>query len=900
LQLEKGLPSRMAKPAQHLKTFRESIIVNGTLAMRTERLKAAREGRHGVQVMAIEHMAERLAGGFLKMPDMPTLKKLISEVLPETDLGELEPIKNLPGFVAASAATLTKLWHSDSETIGQYSHPRIDSLRELEKAVVAAMPANVRKPEDIIALAIERARHARAIFGKVVLKGMTDVHPVWRPLLIEMGTYVNVVWDLGPRKPLPWMGALPTRNLASACTPTVSGVSCASARHEAVEAARWVRSLLAGGVDASEIAVATVSTSAYDEFMIAVDNASQLGFHFTHGIPAVNTREGQAAAALADLMLRGLTQKKVRRFVDLVGPGNGPFASLPEDWPSVMKEDAALAKLERWELMLSRSHDPKLAKVRDVLLPFLRIVSKGAEAAREIGGRFLDGKALALWNRGLVNGPAEALDRTLRTLKTPDGRDPASSPCYMSAEDLAASPRKYVRLLGLTSRNWPRRPSEDALIPDHIIPSAELDPMPVSALDRTDYATIMATTEKEVVLSWPRRDAEGRALSISSLVPENIRKKHGVLRLTGTPGHAMSESDRLFARPQDYSALEIARSAAACWADWNSKGLTPHDGLFPANHPRISKVFGQYQSATSIRMLLRDPLGFVWKYALGFHVPEYEDEPLAPDPREFGNIVHSVLRRVVETLGRRDCYAHHTAEEIRKAVGDAAYDVARYTQTAKPVPPELVWRSMMDKAERFATTSLVDALPPLDGQISYAEVPFGGNAKWEREDLPWDPHKEVFIPGTGLKLNGFIDRIDLSGNHSSARVIDYKTGKVPKKLPDIVIGGGSEIQRCIYGYAVRTLLGEQAEIESGLFYPSEGEYAPLPDMDATLDAVANAVSAAKTALENGKGFPGIDARESYNDVRFALPSNHSAGYLARKWDAILESMGEAAEVWTAD
>src|SRR5690606_10574969 len=190
---------------------------------------------------------------------------------------------------------------------------------------------------------------------------------------------------------------------------------------------------------------------------------------------------------------------------------------------------------------------------------------------------------------------------------------PHSSACFMSAESLATSPRPYVRLIGLTSRDWPRQSTEDALIPDYIIPSHILDPMPRSDLDRRDYNTIKATTEKMLVLSWPRRDAESRQLVVSRLVTPQERDAARSVQLTDRPTHAFSEADRLFAREKEYATLPQAISTAACWKNWRSLEVTPHDGLITANHPRIQDVFRQYHSATSIRLLLRDPIGFVWR-----------------------------------------------------------------------------------------------------------------------------------------------------------------------------------------------------------------------------------------------------------------------------------------------
>ena len=124
----------------------------------------------------------------------------------------------------------------------------------------------------------------------------------------------------------------------------------------------------------------------------------------------------------------------------------------------------------------------------------------------------------AIWRKALAAGPAASLDLTLETLKQDDGLDACVSACWMPASALAASPRRFVRLLGLNSARWPRAMAEDRLLSDHIVPTAELDPLPVAAADRRDFATILATTESEIVLSRARRDEEGRLLGRSTLL----------------------------------------------------------------------------------------------------------------------------------------------------------------------------------------------------------------------------------------------------------------------------------------------------------------------------------------------------------------------------------------------
>ena len=127
----------------------------------------------------------------------------------------------------------------------------------------------------------------------------------------------------------------------------------------------------------------------------------------------------------------------------------------PEDWP-----DGA-------------DHTPALRAAVETL-------TKGPEAASEIGEAFLKGRALAIWRKALLAGPAASVDATLQTLKQDDGLEACVCVAWMPASALAASPRRFVRLLSLNSSRWPRGIAEDRLIPDHIIATPVLDPLPVN------------------------------------------------------------------------------------------------------------------------------------------------------------------------------------------------------------------------------------------------------------------------------------------------------------------------------------------------------------------------------------------------------------------------------------
>jgi hypothetical protein len=139
------------------------------------------------------------------------------------------------------------------------------------------------------------------------------------------------------------------------------------------------------------------------------------------------------------------------------------------------------------------------------------------------------------------------------------------------------------------------------LIPDHIIPIEELDPLPIADGDRRDFETIVASA-RSVAISFSRRDVEGRLLGRSPLVGD---LSETYLSRGRTPRHAASEADRLLARPSEFQKTPIAVSGIACWRDWFRAEITAHDGLIGRAHPRLRKVFDRPMSATSLKLLRR-------------------------------------------------------------------------------------------------------------------------------------------------------------------------------------------------------------------------------------------------------------------------------------------------------
>jgi hypothetical protein len=878
---------------------RHTVVVHGRHAVREKRLDAARQHQHGLHVLTFEQLAARLAGGLTLSVDDQILRQAVQASLPALTLGELDSLKSLPGMVAAAVETIGKAWRAGIDLQARAaSHPRLASLATLEAAVLTALPPAMMRPADLVVAALARLEHAPTLIGPVEVVGLTELAPCWRPLLLGLATRVPVRWIAGPRSVPAWLEDSGVQiERAEAHSPQITTVSASTAYHEAIEAMRWARALLASGeAQPAQIAIAAVTPADYDDYFLALRDDANFELHFVHGVHITACREGQAAAALADILLRGLSQIRMRRFSTLLRAYPGPFQDLPEGWTRLLPTDAPLASREAWTRLLGRltaaswsdgtDHSPALREIVDLLW-------QGTAAAATVGEQLLRGRVLAIWRSALRAGPAASLDLTLTALRQDDGLEACVSLGWMPASALAASPRRFVRLLGLNSSRWPRAISEDRLLSDHIISTAELDPLPVSAADRRDFETILATTKDQVVLSRARRDADGRLLGRSPLLLAQPAEHY--LRRNAVPAHAFSETDRLTARPNEFGACTQSVAATTCWRNWMRREITAHDGLVRAHHPAIEMAMGRVHSASSLRLLLRNPLGFVWQYVLGWRAPTSGEDALVLDPLGFGDLVHGALDRALQVLEGNGGCAAASSTQIAQAVNGALRELALDWASERSVPPALIWRRTLEEARTLSERALTFQAQWHAGSRSYSEVPFGGSPPKSPAVPPWDATLKVEIPGTGFRIGGYIDRLDVAGDGQQVRVRDYKTGRTPSS--DIVFDGGKELQRCLYAFATKAMLGEHVDITTSLLYLRDETELTLDDPQQRLREIIEYLQAGRANLLSGGALLGVDTGNRYDPLAFALPANADATYRRRKEQAATQRLGDAARIW---
>lgn len=866
-----------------------TVVVDGPLALRMSRLEAARAGAVGLQIVSLPQLAARMAGGFVRPAQREELEPALAEALADGGFAELTPLQNLPGTVRALVRTFERLWLAGVDLSSVESGPRISDLALIERRVRDRLGPGALAPPDLAAAATARVHLAANLLGPVTFRHIVWIAPVWRSLVAALGEVTSVTG-------LPFDEPCGTPAAAAAWI-------CADPHAEVVEALRWARELMATGrARPEEIAIATVAPGPWDESMQTLVASAELPVHFSHGTPILSTVEGQACGALAELLGQGLSQERVRRWLAHSARRCPGLEALPDNPLAGIRGQVHLNELAHWRRALDLAEVQRTDGARPTLslLPALELISRGWAAAEEAGQRLLPVSAARVWSAAMRAGPAEALAFSLTALRKADGADPGNSIVWCPAAHLAGAPRRFVRLIGLTAGGWPRGLSSDPLLPDHIL-SLDEDQAPTRAkADRRSFGAIAGHAEI-LSFSYSRRNARGGLQTPSPLLPEGLTPVR--LARQRIPAHAFSAADRLAARPEEARGNPRIARAIGCWQARRSAEAGAHDGLIQADHPVVVRALEQAQSATSLRRLLRDPQGFVWRYALGWQATVVTDQAFDLDPRAFGDLVHLLLQRTVNILEQGPGFGRASVDEVEAALGAAREAVLVEWPLEQPAPPPMLWRYTLDQARTVALRALrLD--PSFEvGTRSWTEVRFGeADGAAPGASTPWDPREIVPVPGTPLTISGAIDRLELDQGDRRARVTDYKTGAVPRAPQALRLDGGAELQRVLYAVAVAHHRPE-TRIQTRLVFLAQETPEPYPlrgeDLDQALADVVRHLNAGVTLLRAGNSLPGPnDPWEVWNELRIALPAMGES-FVDIKRAAFDRAFGDFAAVWRA-
>src|ERR1039458_7481639 len=91
----------------------------------------------------------------------------------------------------------------------------------------------------------------------------------------------------------------------------------------------------------------------------AMSEMAGIELHFVHGRKAVSTPEGQLAAALAEVLLRGFSHARMTRLIALLRSQIPDFEIVPSNWWHALPEDAPLLDAASWRGVLPAMSQPR-------------------------------------------------------------------------------------------------------------------------------------------------------------------------------------------------------------------------------------------------------------------------------------------------------------------------------------------------------------------------------------------------------------------------------------------------------------------------------------------------------------------------------------------------------------
>ncbi|WP_156338999.1 PD-(D/E)XK nuclease family protein [Chondromyces crocatus] len=176
-------------------------------------------------------------------------------------------------------------------------------------------------------------------------------------------------------------------------------------------------------------------------------------------------------------------------------------------------------------------------------------------------------------------------------------------------------------------------------------------------------------------------------------------------------------------------------------------------------------------------------------------VRRVEDLLESADARERGTMIHGALEAAFEAL--RELSPESDPDVQLQRAREAAEAALGADAAMAPLRRDAIEKAVSDALQVVVRT--IDAGDPV--RFSLAEQRFGA-----REDAPWGALELEDDEGGGesLFVDGVIDRIDRSTDGRIARVIDYKTGRLPDKKQQ-----ERALQLPLYAAVVRRALGAE-------------------------------------------------------------------------------------------
>lgn len=238
-------------------------------------------------------------------------------------------------------------------------------------------------------------------------------------------------------------------------------------------------------------------------------------------------------------------------------------------------------------------------------------------------------------------------------------------------------------------------------------------------------------------------------------------------------------------------------------------------------------------SATELESCARCPMRFLLERGLGLgEEPNPEDaEQLTPKDR--GQLLHEILQEFLGGGGESLASARVAAGSARVVARDSlrleletivTRRLVDFGETGLTGHP-LLWRIESDRLRLDLAEWLdfelarTDALVPRSFELRFGKPPRPGRSEDAGSDS--EPARVDLGGGRIERLGGYIDRVDLSADGTSARIVDYKSGRVVKPAKD-PLDGGRRLQLAAYRLGLLVRAKAPTRIDAEYLYLAGG------------------------------------------------------------------------------
>jgi RecB family exonuclease len=829
------------------------------------KLAGAGPGHVNLRFVTLADLALQLAGAAAGAPPRCAsplalellCRRIIRDAMPAG--GHFAPVRDTQGFAPALRATFTDLKEACVSPHGFRQRANSPKLRELADAYAAFcdwLDQHQWLTEADLCAGAEPTHDD----GPCFLYGFYDLNTAQKQLVLRLNpAAVFFPWtnhSAGYAQPLrDWFvsrgyRAEPLPVAEPAAEPLV--LSCPGETAEVREAVREIlRFAGAAGRGFNDAAVLSRSREPYDA--IARDVLPQLGIRafFRGGRPLAEHPDAQLLQLLLEAVRSRFSRAGVMELLCHCGP-HASFDALSvqlgivggrQQWlervGAAARESAAQdedAARRRWQKRLAGRLLPLLGQLFEHL---------GSLPDRARWSEFSE-RALAAFDA--FGGRHPAVCETVRALaeldaiESPVGLDVFTEFCGHALEAAREQPEKFqdgalfvsdvmgargldfplVVLLGMVERSFPRIVREDPLLLDDERAWIS-DELPLKRRghdeERLLFDLARDVAREKLLLSYPRLQAGSarpRVPSFLLLEATGTANGEALESLAGfrkAPLSALSDAapaidEREFdlaalhavADPDPYLAAVAPRLRAGVAAErqrWRQRALTAHDGLIEGETALqlLRERFGLENltiSATALEEFFKCPFYYLLRRVLRIEPWEEPEAEAVINPLELGALYHAILEQY---------YRRHP---------DGDLDAIAVEQ--------------FERCEREGVTGYPAAWQIKKEIVRHELAAFIARER-EYFDAGWRPHacerrfgREDNILVGPVRLQGKIDRLDLSADGRRARVVDYKTGRAPDNLRDDSLAAGRALQLPLYLLAAGRLLGEVAVQQADYVY----------------------------------------------------------------------------------